>query len=107
MTDSAMTLDAASDQLLAAFARLESAVDGALTKPQGGANRSDDVKQMEESFRQQIGALQDENLQLREENHALYAQLEQLREELDDMQSRNENIAFQIDRQVQQLELMA
>lgn len=107
MTDSAMTLDAASDTLSSAFARLEAAVDAALATKKTRVDGAVDLSQMEESFRQQIGALQDENLQLREENHALYAQLEQLREELDDMQSRNETIAFQIDRQVQQLELMA
>lgn len=103
MTNSAPTLDSASDHLSAAFVRLEQAVGKALTKQ----DDSGKLAQMEDSFRQQIGALQSENLQLREENHALYRQLEQMREELDDMQSRNENIAFQIDKQVQQLELMA
>lgn len=94
-------LDQASDQLANSFARLESVIQQALqaTKPAASGEGAD--------YGQEIASLQEENLNLREEYAALNKRYQDLQQEYDELVQRNEHIASQIDRQVEQLELMA
>lgn len=106
-TQTPLSFDEASQQLASAFARLEGAIAASLKSDRSEKERQALRQQAEQDVRQELDALHDENARLSEENVILSNKLQALQEDYLDLQKQNEHIASQIDRQVEQLELIA
>ena len=107
MARSDVSFNEASEQLAAAFARLEAAIEQSASASLPEIETKKIQAETEKKLQKELDGLRDENARLSEENTILSNKLQALQEDYIDLQTRSDQIADQIDQQIQQLELMA